>query len=141
MADLGVLSAHLLADFQRQLHTRVADAGFDGLRPRHGAVMAYLDLGGTRASDLADRSGAHKQVIGTLVDELETLGYVARQPDPADRRAKLVVPTDLGRRQIAAARAFVADIERSYAERIGADRFAAFRDVLTALAAPTRPSP
>ncbi|WP_284699720.1 MarR family winged helix-turn-helix transcriptional regulator [Actinoplanes solisilvae] len=133
-ADLGVLSAHTLAAFQEQLYSRIAEAGHHQLRRRHGAVMAYLDLDGTRASDLAERSGTHKQVIGTLVDELETLGYVTRQPDPADRRAKLIVPTELGREQIRLASTIIAEIERSYAERVGAVRFAAFKEVFTEIA-------
>ena len=29
--------------------------------------------------------------MGELVDELESLGYVVRRPDPRDRRAKLIV--------------------------------------------------
>jgi len=133
-ADVGVLSAHLLARFQRELYTTLGAAGHHQLRPRHGAVMAYLDPGGTRASELAERSGAHKQVIGTLVDELETLGYVTREPDPADRRAKLIVPSAKGRDQIAAARAVIAGLERSYAEQVGADRFAAFKEVFAEIA-------
>jgi DNA-binding MarR family transcriptional regulator len=134
MADVGVLSAHLLAGFQRRLFTRLAEEGHDQLRPRHGAVMAYLDRDGTRASELSERSGAHKQVIGTLVDELETLGYVARRPDPADRRAKLIVPTDLGVDQMTRARAIIDDIERSFAEVVGEDRFAAFKEVFAEIA-------
>ncbi|MFG1916006.1 MarR family winged helix-turn-helix transcriptional regulator [Micromonospora sp. NPDC048898] len=133
-ADVGVLSAHLLSDFEEQLFSRLAAAGHDRLRRRHGAVMAYLDLTGTRASELAERSSTHKQVIGTLVDELEALGYVTRQPDPDDRRAKLIVPTERGRQQIALADALIADIERAYAERVGAKRFAAFKEVLAEIA-------
>ena len=133
-ADVGVLSAHTLAAFQQQLYARIAEAGHDQLRRRHGAVLAYLDLDGTRASDLAERSGAHKQVIGTLVDELETLGYVTRRPDPADRRAKLVVPTERGRDQIRQAGAIIAEIERGYAEKVGPERFAAFKEVFAEIA-------
>jgi DNA-binding MarR family transcriptional regulator len=51
--------------------------------------------------DVARESGQHKQVVGTLVDELERLGYVRREPDPNDRPAKLIVPTELGLRQMA----------------------------------------
>ncbi len=59
-------------------------------------MPAFLDREGTRATDLARLSGRHKQVITTLVDELTELGYVERRPDPDDRRAKLVVPTERG---------------------------------------------
>ncbi|USX56571.1 MarR family transcriptional regulator [Lentzea sp. HUAS12] len=91
--------------------------------------MAYIATTGTRASELSERSGQHKQVVGTLVDELESLGYVVRKPDPADRRAKLVVPTDLGRDQMVQARRIVTDIEDRLAGLVGADRFAEFKAV------------
>ncbi|NGY60153.1 MarR family transcriptional regulator [Lentzea sp. NEAU-D13] len=129
MSDIGVLSAHLLASFQKELFTRLAEAGHEHLRPRHGAIMAYLAAGGTRASELSERSGQHKQVVGTLIDELERLGYVTRQPDPADRRAKLVVPTELGRDQMAQAKRIIADIEARLARQVGSDRFASFKAV------------
>ncbi|MGZ6779596.1 MAG: MarR family winged helix-turn-helix transcriptional regulator [Mycobacterium sp.] len=39
-----------------------------------------------------------KQTAGGLIDELEANGYVARRPDPADARARLVMLTDRGER-------------------------------------------
>jgi DNA-binding MarR family transcriptional regulator len=129
MSDVGVLSAHLLSSFQKELFTRLAEAGHEQLRPRHGAVMAYIATEGTRASELSERSGQHKQVIGTLIDELERLGYVTRQPDPADRRAKLVVPTEVGRDQMAQAARIIAEIESRLAREVGPERFAAFKEV------------
>ncbi|MFD5828510.1 MarR family winged helix-turn-helix transcriptional regulator [Lentzea sp. NPDC060358] len=129
MSDVGVLSAHLLSVFQKELFTRLAAAGHEQLRPRHGAVLAHLGPDGSRASELSERSGQHKQVIGTLIDELEHLGYVTRQPDPADRRAKLVVPTAAGRDQMVQARRIVADIEDGFARRVGPERFAEFKAV------------
>ncbi|ANZ41873.1 MarR family transcriptional regulator [Lentzea guizhouensis] len=134
MSDIGVLSAHVLQGFQKELFTRLAEAGHGHLRPRHGAVMAYLKPTGSRASELSERSGQHKQVIGTLIDELERLGYVTRQPDPDDRRAKLVMPTELGRDQMAQAKRLIADIEEQFVHQVGAERFAAFKEVFTEVA-------
>src|SRR3954462_11801491 len=94
--DLGVLASRLLFSLQEELFEELAEAGYDDLHPRHGAVLAYLDEDGIRATELARLSGRHKQIVGRLVDELEELGYVDRRPDPADRRAKLVVPTGRG---------------------------------------------
>jgi DNA-binding MarR family transcriptional regulator len=100
---------------------------------RHGAVMAYLDAEGSRATALAQQSGQHKQVIGTLVDELVELGYVRREPDPDDRRAKLIVPTPLGLDEMAKADAILAAIEQRHGQALGEaayDRFKrAFRQV------------
>jgi DNA-binding MarR family transcriptional regulator len=127
--DLGVLAGQLLFAVQQELYDRLTEQGFADLGYRHGAVLAHLDPDGARATDLARRSGQHKQVIGTLVDELEALGYVERRPDPADRRAKLVVPTERGRARIEAADAIMADIQERHARRLGPADFTRFRAV------------
>jgi len=36
--------------------------------------------------------GSTNRVVGTMVDELENLGYVQRRPDPADRRREAGLP-------------------------------------------------
>ncbi|XVV00662.1 MarR family winged helix-turn-helix transcriptional regulator [Actinosynnema sp. CA-248983] len=145
-ADLGVLAARLLFSVQEQLYARLAEEGFDDLHPRHGAVPAFLDPAGIRATELAELSGRHQQVVGTVVDELEALGHVQRRPDPADRRAKLVHPTVRGLAQMRAARraklvhptvrglaqmraadAVMAAIERRYARRLGGTGYAGFK--------------
>src|SRR3954449_2667392 len=97
--DLGVLATRLLFSLQDELFERLAEAGYDDLQPRHGAVLAFLDEDGVRATELARLSGRHKQIVGRIVDELEELGYVERRPDPLDRRAKLVFPTKRGLEQ------------------------------------------
>lgn len=133
-----MLSAQVLFALQKELFRRLAEQGHPELRPRHGAVLAYLDPAGSRATDLAFQSGQHKQVIGTLVDELEALGYVRRHPDPQDRRAKLVVPTGRGLDQRRRSAAILADIERGHAEAVGAEAYANFKDVLAKVAARQR---
>jgi DNA-binding MarR family transcriptional regulator len=125
--DLGVLAGRLLFAVQRELFDTLADEGFDDLHPRHGAVLAYLDPEGVRATDLSRLSGQHKQVIGTIVDELETLGYVERLPDPDDRRAKLVSPTPRGLEQMRCADRVMAKIQQRHARRLGRDAYAQFK--------------
>ncbi|WP_373299949.1 MarR family winged helix-turn-helix transcriptional regulator [Streptomyces albospinus] len=80
--------------------------------------------------DPAEVSGQHKQVIGTLVDDLERLGYVARKPDPADRRAKLIYPTERGLLQMEAAASIMRTIEERHANALGAQEYATFKEAL-----------
>ena len=47
---------------------------------------------------LAERLSCVKSNITQLVDRLEADGYVARKPDPRDRRARLAVMTPKGRK-------------------------------------------
>jgi DNA-binding MarR family transcriptional regulator len=124
--DLGVLAGRLLFSVQGELFRRLHDHGFDDIVPRHGAVLAYLRPEGVRPTDLARLSGQLKQVIGAIVDDLESLGYVKRKPDPADRRAKLIVPTARGRRQMDAADAIMIDIMNRHAHNLGPTRFRRF---------------
>lgn len=131
--DLGMLSTQLYLAVQNQLWASLAAEGFTDLRPRHGGVLAYLDADGTRASELAHRSGQHKQIVGTVIDELETLGYVHRTPDPTDRRAKLVYPTARGLAEIRTARQIIAGIERDHARAVGPDRYRQFMATLAEL--------
>ncbi|MDG4810731.1 MarR family transcriptional regulator [Micromonospora sp. WMMD1120] len=128
--DLGILAVQLSARVQREIFRRSAEQGFDDVRPRHGAVLAYLDPEGTRPGELARLAGRNKQTMGAILDELERLGYVRRTPDPADRRAKLIVPTDRGLRFLEVSDEAVRAIERTLADTLGPDRYRTFRAAL-----------
>ena len=67
----------------------VVGAGFPQ-KPSHSAVFAQINPAGSRLSELARGANMSPQAMGELVDELESLGYVVRRPDPRDRRAKLI---------------------------------------------------
>ena len=127
---LGILAARLLFAVQDELYARLEEAGHEELTHLHGAVIAHLDENGTRATELARRSGRHKQVIGRIVDELEALGYVERCPEEGDRRAKLVVPTERGLDVMRLSDEIIADIERREADELGK---AAYDDFIQAL--------
>lgn len=125
--DLGVLAGRLLFAVQNELFATLAERGFADLHPRHGTVMAYLDADGVRATELSKLSGQHKQVVGTVVDELEQLGYVVRRPDPADRRAKLICPTERGLDEMRVSDEIMTGIQARHARRLGKEAFAAFK--------------
>jgi DNA-binding MarR family transcriptional regulator len=128
--DIGVLTAQVLSSVQRELFTALAEQGFDDIAPRAGAVLAHLRSDGIRASELSRVSGQHKQVIGNLIDDLERLDYVERRPDPADRRAKLIYPTERGRLQMTAAAAIMRTIEERHAKALGKQEYAAVKTAL-----------
>ena len=137
--DLGVLAAGLLVGIEHELFRRTAEAGFDDLRPRHGAILAYLDEDGLRLADLARMSGRNKQTIAASVDELESLGYIRRVEDPADRRAKLIVPTERGRQRMRLGDEIIADIEHRHETRLGHTAYARFTQALRLITANQAP--
>src|ERR687891_1730420 len=111
-------------------------AGFPN-RPAHSAVMAHIDVdGGTRLTTIAARANITPQAVGELVDDLERLGYVVRQPDPDDRRAKRVVLTQRGRECVAAAFDVIAALETELEALLGSDAVAALHDHLSRIVAP-----
>jgi DNA-binding MarR family transcriptional regulator len=130
---LAILAARLLFALQDELYARLEEAGHGRLTRLHGAVIAHLDEEGTRATELARRSGRHKQIIGRIVDELEELGYVERRPEQRDRRAKLVVPTDRGREVMRFSDGVMRDIERRQAAILGKKEYDDFKRSLRAV--------
>lgn len=133
-ADLGMLVGQLSRGLQQELFIRLAEQGHPDVRPRHGTVFAVLPAAGARATELARRSGQHKQIVGVIVDELEQLGYVERIVDPDDRRAKLIVPTAAGIDEISKARAILADIEQRHRQALGEEAYRPFRAGLERIA-------
>ena len=116
-----------------RLHERFAERGHPEVRAPHGNVFQYLDAGGTRVSDLAERAQVTKQSMAELVAHLERHGYVERIPDPSDRRAKLVRSTDRGRQVYAIAREFREEVEVEWTRRLGAAKMRRLRELLREL--------
>jgi DNA-binding MarR family transcriptional regulator len=106
--------------FMQQLVTdELARRGFDDLRPALLAVGQHVGAAGTRITELAERAWLTKATVVHAVDELERLGYVTRQPDPTDGRAKLVMPTTRMHGAERAAREALAEIRDAWTELIG----------------------
>jgi len=62
-------------------------------------VLLHLDDRPIRTqAALADAVGADKTRIIAVLDDLAERGLIGRQPDPADRRARLLSITEAGRR-------------------------------------------
>ena len=68
-----------------------------------------------------------KQAMAELVLHLETNGYVARTPNPTDRRSKLVIPTDRGIDVVSIAQSVVPEAEALVERAVGERRMATLR--------------
>lgn len=132
-ANLAVLLRETFVAINDLVLTRLAEQGHDAVRPAHAAVFQYLDDTGTTVSLLAERAQMTKQAMAELVQHLEAHDYVLRVPDPTDRRAKLVVPTERGLDVITFAQGLAPDLEEQIKELIGADRLRALSDDLEAI--------
>jgi DNA-binding MarR family transcriptional regulator len=106
---------------------RLAAAGHQDVRSAHAAVFQYLDDSGTTVSALAERAQMTKQAMAELVTHLEVHGYVIREPDPADRRAKLVLPTERGREVVSLAQGMVPELESLLTRELSEERLVTLR--------------
>jgi DNA-binding MarR family transcriptional regulator len=111
----------------------LAQNGFGDVAPSHSALLRNVGDDGSRPSDLAAQAGVTRQAITKLVDELERLDLVRRDPDPNDGRGVIIKYTDRGRAGVAIARNRMLALERGYAAQVGADRWAEVRSTLEAL--------
>lgn len=107
---------------------------FRGLRQSHLRVVDTIDPAGSRAVDLARRLRMTKQGVGQLVATLVRLGLLEQVPDPADRRARLLVLTRDGLDLRHAVTDQLAALEQRWADDVGPVDYATFRRVLTAIA-------
>src|SRR5262245_50300726 len=98
--------------------------------PWHTQVLRNLGEDGARPVDLAAKAGITRQAIAKVVDELEWIGFVRREPAPDDGRGAIVRYTDYGLAALAVARGRMAELKREYEARVGAKRWAHVRGAL-----------
>ena len=130
---LGIKLRQAHETFIGEVFERLAEQGFDDMRPVHAQVFQNLKEEGVRLSELARGEGMAPQSMGALVDDLERLGYLERVADPHDRRAVLIRPTERGRAEVRAARKVIAALERQWARTVGEERLAALIQTLDEL--------
>lgn len=116
-----------------RIHRGLVARGFADLHPAHLAVFQNIEAEGSRTTQLAARAQMTKQSMGYLVDYLEDHGYVRRERDPLDGRAKLVRMTERGWAVMDAAFAIVDELETEWAAELGDERFQQLRETLGAL--------
>jgi len=126
-AILTIGTARIVTD---RLGVAVQRAGIDDMRPAFGFVIRVLAESGRTLTELAELLAVTKQAAIKVVDEMESLGFLERQPDPADRRAKVLVLTERGRSVRRAALAASRQMERELRRDLGDEQVEAFRAVL-----------
>ena len=88
---------------------------------------------------LARAIGYDKSRLIGLLDGLEAEGLLTRDPDPEDRRAKIITLTDAGRKRHEAARRDIRRMERRLLAGVDAADAARLRELLALLSGPERP--
>ena len=85
-ADLALL---LLGGFRTLADLVTAELiarGYEEVRPVHDFALQAILAGADNASELGRRMSVTKQAAAKTIAALEERNYVAREPDPADKR-------------------------------------------------------
>ena len=121
-ADLSLASLFTGWALADEVQRRLVADGFGDTRFADGVVFQYLVGGPVTISTLAERMNVTQQAASKSVADLEKRGYLSREPDPADARARTVVLTERGADVIGAARRHRAALESELRQALGADR-------------------
>src|SRR3954453_23769545 len=140
---IGALLRFALDDVRRRIYEHVVAAGFTDVRPAHVTLFRWPGPHGMRPTELAAAVDISKQSINDRLSDLEQLGYLTRERDPLDSRARVIRLTKKGKKLHAAALAAHERIENDWARVVGEERIAELRAVLGALIGPrpTRGAP
>lgn len=136
---IGVLFFIAHRHAETAIHRGLADAGFDDFTLAQARLLARIDVDGSRLTQLAESAQVTKQTAGYLVDQLESLGYVERVPDPTDARARLIRPAARAHEAAAVAHRLEQEIVAAWTEHLGAERMAALEDAMASLREITDP--
>ena len=122
---MGLVFAHLRA--------RLAGEAPE-LRPSQLRVLEWLPPDGLTISELAECAEMTTQGCGQFVRQLAELGMVEVAVADHDARARRVRITARGREAIARSASVLAACDEEWAERVGAERYRVFREVLAEVA-------
>jgi DNA-binding MarR family transcriptional regulator len=135
-ADLALL---LLASFRTMADEGSAELsklGFDDVRPAHDFALHSILAGADSASELGRAMSVSKQAAAKTIAILEERGYLAREPDPSDRRRVRLRVTDRGMTMLQEGEAVFDALRRRWEEQVGADAVATLEATLRELVGP-----
>lgn len=128
---LVLRDAYLAVD--RAVQEALAQEGFSEFRPGHHVVLRHVGHEGERPVVIAQRAQVSRQAIAKVIDDLERVGLVRRDPDPQDGRGVIVRLTERGLAGLAVGRRKMEEIEAELIAEVGARRWQALRRALERL--------
>lgn len=99
-----------------------------------GTLMPFIDVNGTRSTELARRMGVSRQAVRKTLKSLLEEGLVEYLEDPNDGRAFLVRFTRAGMKRMADMHAAIHRVEAALDKELGKERMRITREVLLQLA-------
>lgn len=128
--DFGILLALAYSAFVDELRAALAEQGYGDVHGSFGYVARALKAKDMTLRELADALRITSPGALKIVDDMEAHGYLVREDDPTDRRAKRLRLTPRGDAALTAARAFHRRFEAQVRARAGAEATKTLREVL-----------
>jgi len=135
-ADLALL---LLAGFRSMSDAgsaELAKLGYDDVKPVHDFALHSILSGSDSASELGRAMSITKQAAAKTIALLEERGYVAREPDPSDKRRVRLRVTERGLSLLRAGEEVFDELRRRQEEQIGVEAVSSLERVLRQLVGP-----
>src|SRR5713101_87641 len=123
---------HASGVLEARMESRLADVGLSIAKL---AALRQLRLAGDSLplGQLAERLACVKSNVTQLVDRLVADGLVSREADPNDRRSRLAILTDAGRKAYAVGSQIQQESERELFGALTSDESAALHKILAKL--------
>lgn len=117
--SLGFVLSDAARLMRAAFEERISAAGL-GVTPGEARALVHASVVDCpRQAVLAERMGIEPMTLCGYLDRLEAQGLVRREPDPTDRRAKIIVLTQAGGRIVEAIRPVTRNLTEEIVARLG----------------------
>jgi DNA-binding MarR family transcriptional regulator len=128
LARLFAIAYRSLID---SMHMQLRERGYQDVGTGFGYVLLLARERPLTGNDVAQLMGMTKQGASKLIDALERAQYLERYEHPEDARSKLLRITAKGRRLLSTVEQIYAELEREWAQALGARSLSTLRRDLT----------
>lgn len=108
----------------------LAKLGYEDVRPAHDFALHSILAGADSASELGRAMSITKQAAAKTIALLEARGYVAREPDPSDRRRMQLRVTERGLTMMHEGEAIFDRLRAEWESQVGAEAVSALEQTL-----------
>jgi DNA-binding MarR family transcriptional regulator len=123
-ADLAQLLLGGFRTLADQATAELAARGYEEIRPAQEFAMRAILSGADNASDVGRRMSVTKQAAAKTIAALEERDYVAREPDPVDKRRMRLYVTSRGLAMLREGEEIFDKLREQWAEQVGPDQLA-----------------
>ncbi len=122
-------------DYEREMFERVRALGFEDISVADSEILVAIPKHGARITDVARTRRVTKQAAQERIKSLITRGYLVTQPDPGDKRARILVRSEKGHDLAVALAQVKRDLHAALTERLGEAEVKTLRAALRTISA------